>query len=232
VVRAYQWRWTEAEAEYRRAQELAPASAYLAWPFLVAQGRIEEGLVATRQALERDPLAPGAGLSAAWQHYLSRDYRAAIEQCQRTLDIAPDMQEALMLLAGSQARAGNAEAAAEANERWARAVGLPAEEVSALRASFAAHGLPGLWRFMLRLEERDEEVTGQTWPYRRAALHAQLGERDAAFRWLDAALAEQSPFTIYLGSDPAFDNLRGDPRFPGYLRRMNLDPEAFPKPPG
>ncbi len=37
---------------------------------------------------------------------------------------------------------------------------------------------------------------------------------------------------IFLGSDPAFDGIRGDPRFAGLLRRMNLDPAAFHPPAG
>ena len=123
------------------------------------------------------------------------------------------MQERCSYWPPAQATAGHAEAAAEAYERWARAARLSAEEVSAFRASYAAQGLPGVWRFLLRLEERDEEETGcdLALPARRAARPAR--EPDAAFRWLDAALAERSISVIYLGSDPAFDNLRYDPRF-------------------
>ena len=47
--------------------------------------------------------------------------------------------------------------------------------------------------------------------------------KDNAFAWLDDAYAERDGEEItLLKCDPAFKNLRGDPRFGDLLRRMGL----------
>ncbi len=170
---------------WRRRPNLVTAG----WPlvYLAAQGKIDEALDLTLEAMERDPLSHGSELSVAWLRYLARDYEGAIRQSEHALEMAPDSQELLQLLAHSRVETGDSQGTVDAYERWARAGGYSEQDVSTLRARFATEGLPGLWRFLLSLEERDEEETGATWPYRRAALHARLAEADAAFRWLDAA---------------------------------------------
>jgi tetratricopeptide (TPR) repeat protein len=56
-----------------------------------------------------------------------------------------------------------------------------------------------------------------------AQLYASLGDKDAALRWLERAV-EQRDVWLYLKADPAYDNIRSDPRFQSLLRRMHLNP--------
>jgi len=58
-------------------------------------------------------------------------------------------------------------------------------------------------------------------PYRIAVIFASLGEKEDAFSWLDKAFEERSNNLVYLKVDPALDNLRTDPRFGEFLRRLN-----------
>ena len=53
-----------------------------------------------------------------------------------------------------------------------------------------------------------------------AALHTLLGEKDEAFRWLDKAVEDRSPFLIALSADPQWDSIRSDPRFSEVVRRV------------
>jgi hypothetical protein len=55
-----------------------------------------------------------------------------------------------------------------------------------------------------------------------ATLYAGLGEKDAAFKWLEQALQERAYRMVYLKIDPTFDSLRSDPRFAGLLQRIGL----------
>ena len=230
-IHAHKFRWAEAEAAFQRAEDLAPGDpSVIALPTLIAKGRIDEALRRGQTAIEQDPLSPGTYVVVAYLHYLLRDYASAIAVSEDALEIEPGGQEGLQTLANARAGAGDTAGAAAAYERWARAAGLPDSDVATLRTRFASEGLPGIWRFLLTLEERDEEETGATWPWRRATLHARLGEKDEAFRWLDTAFAEGVHMLLYLGAEPAFDSLRDDPRFAASLRRMNLDPADFPKP--
>ena len=56
-----------------------------------------------------------------------------------------------------------------------------------------------------------------------AGLYALIGDKDNTFKWLDRAYAERDGMVIaLLKCDPAYKNLRGDPRFGALLRRMGL----------
>jgi tetratricopeptide (TPR) repeat protein len=61
-------------------------------------------------------------------------------------------------------------------------------------------------------------------PYWRAQIYTALDERDEAFRWLEVAYAERAALMAYVKVDPWLDDLHGDERFQGLLRRMNLLP--------
>jgi hypothetical protein len=58
--------------------------------------------------------------------------------------------------------------------------------------------------------------------YSMALIHANLGERDQAFHWLEMSYQERSPTLSFLKIDPRLDALRSHPRFDNHLRRLNL----------
>ena len=51
-----------------------------------------------------------------------------------------------------------------------------------------------------------------------------LGNREAAFAWLEKAYAERSPALPSLKVNPIYDRLRDDPRFQVFMRRVGLAP--------
>ena len=57
-------------------------------------------------------------------------------------------------------------------------------------------------------------------------MHAQLGEKDQAFVWLEKAYEEYDSWMFQL-QDPVWDPLRADSRFQDLLRRMKL-PQGSP----
>ena len=52
-----------------------------------------------------------------------------------------------------------------------------------------------------------------------AIMHAKLGDHDRAFRWLDAAADAHDIHLVSVPTHPLLDDLHGDPRWPGWLRR-------------
>jgi len=54
-----------------------------------------------------------------------------------------------------------------------------------------------------------------------ALLYAGLGDKEAALRWLERG-AESGASLLYLGIDPAFRSLRGEPRFKAVLKKIGL----------
>ena len=56
-----------------------------------------------------------------------------------------------------------------------------------------------------------------------ALIYVALGEKDQAFRWLEAAYGPPNhPYLPWMSCAPAFKPLRDDPRFSNLLLRMNL----------
>ena len=68
----------------------------------------------------------------------------------------------------------------------------------------------------------EEQPGGTSDPYEVASLYCRLGETNQALEWLQKAYQERSPRMEELKEEPAFDNLRSDPRFGDFLRRVGL----------
>jgi hypothetical protein len=66
------------------------------------------------------------------------------------------------------------------------------------------------------------EGGGYVSPLDRARAFAQLGDPSRAFENLTAAIDERAPGVALLRVDPAWTDLRGDPRFAAALARVGL----------
>jgi len=55
-----------------------------------------------------------------------------------------------------------------------------------------------------------------------AAYYAAVGDRDKAFKYLDAAYRQHNTWMIALEVNPSLDNLRTDPRFQELERRVGF----------
>ena len=55
-----------------------------------------------------------------------------------------------------------------------------------------------------------------------AQVYAGLGEKQEALIWLEKAYAQHSDELVTLKVNPAYDPLRGEPRFQELLRRLRL----------
>lgn len=58
--------------------------------------------------------------------------------------------------------------------------------------------------------------------YDLALIHTALGQKDAAFHWLNVAYDERVYQVIYLRVDPRLDSLRADPRYAALVRRVGF----------
>lgn len=63
----------------------------------------------------------------------------------------------------------------------------------------------------------------KTFDLKIAAIHAGLGDKDAAFEMLQKAYDERSDRMPYLKVEPRFGKLRTDPRFTKLLARLGLE---------
>jgi tetratricopeptide (TPR) repeat protein len=108
--------------------------------------------------------------------------------------------------------------AASVEER-ARAFELldQANQAQRMRESFARSGWAGYLREIVS-QDWGRLGTSQT---RRASLLAELGEKEKAIESLNVAAAKGDDWLFSIKYDPAFDALRGDPRFEALLRKFD-----------
>jgi hypothetical protein len=81
------------------------------------------------------------------------------------------------------------------------------------------------WRGALSkaLETRlAQRKTGYSSPYEIAALCANLGDKERAFKWLDVAYQERDLGLLSLKTDFLLDPLRPDPRLAEVVRKVGL----------
>ena len=59
-------------------------------------------------------------------------------------------------------------------------------------------------------------------PFDIALIYTALGQKDAAFEWLQKAVNERSTFLVYSKWEPRLDPLRSDPRFGQILKKIGF----------
>jgi len=111
---------------------------------------------------------------------------------------------------------GNYAASVEAHAKMVEIAG-DQEGARFVRESFAAGGWQGFLREMTR-NSRAPEVR----PLVKAAMYAELGEKDKALEALNRMYEERRAGLLGIKVDPRFDKLRSDPRFQDLLRRVGL----------
>ena len=90
VFAAYDWDWTSAEKEFKRAIDLNPryATAHQWYGgYLEAMGRHNEAIAERKRALELEPLSLIMNFELGIAFYYARDYDQAIEQFQKTVEL-------------------------------------------------------------------------------------------------------------------------------------------------
>jgi TolB-like protein/Tfp pilus assembly protein PilF len=222
-VEERQWRWADAESEYRRALALNPnsADAYagLSW-WLLCQGRTDESLAWARRGQALDPLAV-SGVDIGWILFQSHRYNEAIQQLRSVLAVQPNSAGALWYL-GFALIANNRPADAIPVLEKALAISNRSPGVIGVLIRAYAHAgrRPDALRLLAELQSRRKVGYVPAGAFVNAYLG--LGEKEQAFAWLERAYKEQSNILQFLRVHPYFDPIRSDPRFASLLRRVDL----------
>ena len=220
----YEWDWATAEREYKRAIELNPSYAnahHMYAFFLMSRGEADEAIEEIKRAQELDPLSVVISGAMGMPFYFMRQYDRAIKEISKALELDPNFLLARETLAACYEMTGRYDEAVEEYLKsivlWGSTPGI----IDALREAYRQGGMQGFWQKRLDIAlERSKETYIP--PYFIAELYASLDERDKAFEWLERAYEERAGFLIHIKSEPAFDNLRDDPRFDDLLRRIGL----------
>jgi len=219
-----QWKWAEAEAEYRRALDLNPNDAaahdgFANW--LLCHGRMEEALAWARRARDLDPLGP-SGHTIGFILFNAHRYDEAIREFRDVLAVRPDDSLPLWPLGWALICNHQAE---EAIPELEKAVSVTDGSPGVISALIWAYAHAGRRADALRLlgELKKRQQTGYVPAGAFVNAYLGLGDNDEAFAWFERAYEEQSNILIYIKVSPWFDSVRGAPRFQDLVRRVGLN---------
>jgi eukaryotic-like serine/threonine-protein kinase len=224
------WDWQGAEKEYELASRSPLTGELMGWVFLRwAIGRYDDALEVIRKARMSDPLG------TVW-----RLREASLLTQSGKLDQGGKLYEEIIHDEPKDARAyfGLAETR-RAQNRFDETIALirrgseldeqdgllpdPLEE-----ALSAVQGIDGYRKVEKALAEIELEnlksrvANAYVSPVDFARVHARLGNKEEAIRYLDAAVKEPSPGVVFLKVDHVWDTIRDDSRFQDCVRRIGL----------
>src|SRR5262249_54536470 len=216
-------RLDKAAAHYERGLALDPgraASHHAYAGFLSAQGRHDEAIAAMETARRLDPLSAAVNGDVGWYFYMARRYDEAISCYRRTLELEPGLRWVRAFLVDALARAGRwSEARDEALVVMRRPSG-PSDDLERVRRLDAHEAVREFWRATARRAEQSNRPDAEFVAVR----YAQLGDGERALMWLERAVEVRARWVIaLLGSEPAFDPIRSDPRLRSLRRRVGLE---------
>lgn len=223
-VNHFNWNWSVAEQEFKRAIELNPSSAtaYNSYAgFLMSRGQVDASIAASNRARELDPLSLAIGAQRGFLLENARRYDEAIEQLERVISLDPNHYQAYWMLGHTYAVSGKLEKAIEAAEK---AVALSERAPGALGILGMIYGLAGRKVEATKILSELMGLTDRRYvtPAAVAWVYVGLGDKDQAFAWLEKAYEERSGFMAYFKVVPIVDPIRSDPRYSEMVRRVGL----------
>jgi TolB-like protein/Flp pilus assembly protein TadD len=218
-----EWDWAGAEAEYKRALELAPndASAYAGYAlWLSCEGRTDEAVTWIRRARQLDPVAV-TGDDVAWILFQARRYDESIREARSALAVQPDSAWSLFRL-GFALNANHQpdEAVAVLERALFLSKGSPAVAGVLVRAYALAGRRADALKLLADLKQR--KTSGYVPAAAFVNAYLGLGDKEQAFAALAQAVQEKSNILQFLKTHPYFDPIRSDPRFRELLHRVGL----------
>ena len=207
-----------AEASYRRAAALAPASVEpkIGLASVIADfGQIEEAVELLQEAVRLEPLTANAHFDLARLLTSLGHYDEAGKSARKAIELQPGGAGTWEMLALVEAKRGDGEAALKAAAQetdpdWRayamalaqQARGDKAAADAALNALIAGHS---------------DDMSFQI-----ATVYAFRGDADKTFEWLDRAYEKQDPGVMAIIDNPFTQDLRSDPRFAAFCKKVGL----------
>jgi hypothetical protein len=178
--------------------------------------------------VEIDPLSLPINNFMGMTYMLAGDDGNAYRQFQHTIAMDPSFPLAHDYFSWLLMTTGRYEEAIKEHEKSEVLSGATPEEAATeatvMERAFKSGGEKGLWQKHLELElEAGKQPGAKVSPSVLAGAYAMTGQTDKAFEWLEKSYEEREGQDLtLLKYDPAYKNLRSDPRFAALLRKIGL----------
>ncbi len=223
VLTKHDWKWQEAEVEYRQAITDDPnygAAYYWLSGLLGIMGRNEESIAAAEKAKELEPYSPLVEYNLARTYYFARQYDKSLEILNRGGSTQVEEEKIQYLTALNYIQNGNTDEAIKRLEAISAK-----NKMLAVAALGHAQAKVGRRREATKLiEELKASAKGSYVPAQEIAIiYIGMNETDKAFEYLHAAYREKYGSLSALRVEPLFDGVRDDARFRYLLVQMGLN---------
>lgn len=217
--------WDGAAEAYRRAIYLNPgfATAYHWYAYdLMCRERFAEAIGMMERAYELDPLSLVINRNLGQVYYRAGRYEDGLSALRRGLELDPKLPAAHYHMAMAHVSKGRLDDALKE---------LEAELEATKALEFSAKSLLGIIKVWMGQRSEAEiilrdlvEASEATYvsPTCVAGLYMVLGDHLQGFSWLEKAIEGHDVRLSWLRIDPAFSDVRSDPRFQIVLERIGL----------
>jgi serine/threonine protein kinase/Tfp pilus assembly protein PilF len=189
--------------------------------YLASMGRSEEAVREARWAEELEPLSVSVKAHVAYIFYFARRYNEAVEAGKKAVELDAMSPVAHQRLGSVYEQIGMFSEAIAEFQKAADGSNRVQLAVGSLAHAFARAGKRAEAEKLLA-ELRERSGSEYVSSYLIAEIYVALGEKEAAFKFLDKAYDERSIDLVLAKIDPRLDALRDDPRFEKLLRKVGF----------
>jgi TolB-like protein/Flp pilus assembly protein TadD len=221
----YDWNWSEGERSFKRAIELDPnnSAAHFRYGqiYLASVGRINEALAEISQGLELEPLDINMGATLSWAYFAADQDEKALRQAQKTYDLEPGHPIGRWMLCRAYTMNRMYGDCIKLAEKWLETD--PTNQF-ALREVGIAYAKAGQRDRAADIVGRLRDLANSQYvpACRMAAIYAALGDNEKTYAELDKAFKARDWELHRLEADSYFVELRNDPQFKEFVKRLNL----------
>ncbi len=220
----YDWDWVGAERAFARSVELAAGRAQprnLRTSLYMALRRFPEAITEAEQYRRLDPASAVAMSMVGRARYRAGQFEQAIADFNESIAFDSGYGANYARLADVYIALGRYDEAIASLERGQRVFGGTRRQTDGFAVAYALAGrrreAQALRSELIERSRRLDQAF-----YSLAMIDTALGDRDAAFAWLNRAYEAGSANLWLVDGELKFDPLRKDPRFGDLLRRMRL----------
>ena len=222
----YDWNWSEAERQFKRAIELNPNNAETHQSYgmyLEALGRFDEAISERKLAHKFDPLSPFTVADVGYPYYYDRKYDEAIAWYRKGLELDPKFSWCHLWIGQAYLQKGMFK---EAIDEINQAVQLSSGDIRTKATLGHAYAIAGQREEALKVLRDLQAFSKQRYvsPYYFSLICAGLGDNQQAVAWLQKAQEERESYLVLMNVEPVFDRLHSDPGFMAIERSVGLQP--------
>ncbi len=222
----YDWKWSEAEREFKRAIELddknSLAHVRFAICYYLPTGRMDDAIRETKRSVDLEPVNLVNNANLTWMFISAGRKTEALAQGRKMYDLEPEFVLGRYQLGSAYIDNGMYQEVLALTDKDLRTT--PNSQIMLQLAGYVYAKL-GHRDDANAVISRFREIgkTQYTMSFFVATIYAALGEKDKAFAELEEGYQQHDwRMSALLKTEPKIDSLRDDARYKDLLKRMNL----------